>query len=257
MIKNKEELLKNPELARIVADITGDGHLQIQEWRHLTSYFSKNMEEIEAMKKRFYNLFSVEGKIYVDDSTSKKSPNSTRRYKIFFISKSVALFLKDIGTPVGNKTNVQFTIPDWILNGNDEMKSAYLRGLFDNEGSIFCRTPKRWQIGFKMAKNEKIIESGIFYMNQIRKLLSEFKIHCSPVRINKLNIRKDGSQSHSMLFNIEKSSFRNFLKYVGFDHPKKQDKLFLALGTCGKAANAVPCRGTDRGFESLQVLFFF
>ncbi len=31
----------------------------------------------------------------------------------------------------------------------------------------------------------------------------------------------------------------------------------ITLRVSGKAANAVPCRGTDRGFESLLALIFF
>ncbi|MBI2151662.1 hypothetical protein HYU21_02990 [Candidatus Woesearchaeota archaeon] len=224
-------LLKNHELARTVADITGDGHLQIKEWRYLTSFYSKNIEEIEAVKERFFRLFGVEERIYVDNSTSKRNPKSCKRYKLFIISKPVASFLRDIGTTVGNKTNQRFTIPDWIFNGSDEIRSAYLRGLFDNEGSIFCRNTlkPRWQIGFKMVKNENIVDSGIIYLDQIRELLSKFNIHCSPVRKHKLNIRKDGSQSIDLMFNIEKNSFRNFLKQVGFEHKDKQNKLLQSL----------------------------
>jgi intein/homing endonuclease len=139
MIKNKEKLLKNPILARIAADITGDGHLQIQDHRYMASFFSKHFEEINTINRRFYDLFNIKGIIYIDNSKSKLCKNNSKRYKIFFISKGVALFLRDIGVPVGNKTNNRFEIPKFVLNGNRKLKSAYLRGLFDNEGTIFCR----------------------------------------------------------------------------------------------------------------------
>ncbi len=225
--------MNKPTLARIVADITGDGHLQIQEWRHLVSFYSKNMEEIDAVKKRFYDLFGVEGRIYTDNR--RTNGKETLRYKLFFISKPVALFLRDVGMPVGNKTNIPFVVPGWIINGKPEIRSAYLQGLFDTEGSIFCRASKaRWQIGLKMAKNEAIIDDGTFYINQIRQMLADFNIHCSPVRKNKLNTRKDGSKSFELQFNIEKSSFRNFYKYVGFGNSKKHEKLIFALAPVTK-----------------------
>ncbi len=226
-----KHLLDNPQLAYIVAAITGDGHLQIQDWRHLISFFSKEVEEIETMKLLFQELFQLEGKMYIDDR--KKHKNPTRVYWVFFNSKPVALFLKGIGTPAGNKTNIPFSIPDWVMSGSLEIKGAYLRGLFDTEGTIFCRKTviPRWQIGFKMAKNEQIIDSGIAYLNQIRQLLAEFQIRCSPVRKTFLNIRKDGSKSFELLFNIERTSFGNFYKYVGFGQPKKQEKLLSALAT--------------------------
>ena len=132
---------------------------------------------------------------------------------------------------MGNKTNASFFVPNWIIHGADEIKSAYLQSLFDAEGSIFCRKSikPRWQIGFKMAKNEKIVNSGIKYLNQIRKMLSFFEIYCSPIRTHKLNLRKDSSKSFELQFNIERSSFRNFYKYVGFGNSKKQEKLICAL----------------------------
>ncbi len=224
-----EHQLNNPQLAYVVAAITGDGHLQIKEWRHLTSFFSKEIEEIESMKMRFNELFQLQGKMYIDDR--KKHKTKTRVYWLFFNSKSVALFLKDIGTPVGNKTNTPFSIPEWVLRGNAQIKGAYLRGLFDTEGSIFCRTINRWQMGFKMAKNEKILDSGMAYLDQIRKLLADFGVKCSPVRKGFLNTRKDGSRSFELLFNIELNSFGNFYKYVGFGHSKKHEKLVSALAT--------------------------
>lgn len=225
-----DKILENPTLARIVADITGDGHLQIQDWRYLVSFYSKEIEEIEAVKKRFRDLFNVEGRVYFDNRKTKGV--ETPRYKLFFISKPVATFLKDVGTPVGNKTNISFEIPEWVMNGRKEIKAAYLRGLFDCEGTIFCRTATpRWQIGFKMGKNVMILDSGINYINQIRAMLNQFGIRCSPARVFKLNVRKDGSQSYDIQFNIEKLSFKQFHQSVGFDNKSKRKKLIKALNT--------------------------
>ena len=123
--------LNNPQLAYVVAAITGDGHLQIKEWRHLISFFSKEIEDIEAMKICFQELFQLQGRMYIDDR--QKHKNKTKVYGIFFNSRPVALFLKEIGTPVGNKTNTPFSIPEWVLRGSPQIKGAYLRGLFDTE----------------------------------------------------------------------------------------------------------------------------
>lgn len=226
-----EDLLKNPQLAYVMAAITGDGHLQIKDWRYLISFASKEIEEIENMKSKFYELFQLPGKMYIDDR--KKHKTQTKVYWLFFCSKPLALFLKEIGMPVGNKTNIPFSIPSWVLQGDAQVRGAYLRGLFDTEGTIFCRrtVKPRWQIGFKMAKNEKIIDSGIAYLNQIRQLLADFQIKCSPIRKGFLNVRKDNSKSFELLFNIERNSFGNFYKYVGFGHTRKQEKLLSALNS--------------------------
>ncbi len=119
------------------------------------------------------------------------------------------------------------------MSGYDEIKGAYLRGLFDCEGYV-CRSNlktgmTRWQISIRMCKNEVLLSNGLFFMNQLRGLLLSFGIKSSPVRAEKENIRKDGSQSMSMRFDIEKSSFRKFYKYVGFHMKEKQMRLLSAL----------------------------
>jgi intein/homing endonuclease len=234
--KKSKDFLKTkltPELAEIVAIITGDGHLQIKQWRHLVSFYSKDLKEVSRVNDLFKKVFDIEGHIYKDNSYSKKTRGSTLRYKLFFISKPVTLLLNELGVSKGNKTNTPFQVPEWILNSPDEIKSAYLSGLFDCEGCVSCSKLKtgktRWQIKIHMCKNEILLSDGLFFMNQLRELLFSFGIKSSPVRTAKENIRKDGSQSISMQFDIEKSSFRNFYKYVGFHIREKQMRLLSAL----------------------------
>ena len=79
------KLVGSPELARIVADITGDGHLQLKDWRGLISFYSNNIEAINNLKEKFNELFDVKGHVYIDDRINK-------RYNLFFISKTLAHF---------------------------------------------------------------------------------------------------------------------------------------------------------------------
>lgn len=222
-----ESLLKNPDLARVVADVTTDGHLQIQDWRYLVSFYSNNIEDIKGFEYRVFRLFNLPCRVYIDYRQNTK-------YRIFLISKPVSLFLRDIGTLVGNKTNIPFEIPLWVRHGSNAVMSAYLQGLFDGEGSIHetrgkNNAPSRWRISFAMCKNENILDSGFLFMEQIRSLLLEFGIVSSPIRKRFMNKRKDGSLSYELVFTIEKSSFRNFYKFVGFLHPQKREKLYSAL----------------------------
>lgn len=226
-MENLKNLIGTPELARVVADLSSDGHLQIKRWRHLTSFYAKEIEEIKKFEQRIFHLFQEKSFIYPDKVG----------YKIFLTSKKIALFLKEVGVPVGNKTNIPFFIPDWVMNGSAEIKSAYLQGMYDGEGSIHSTPQKngknRWRINIEMYKNKDILDLGIKFMEQLRILLKEFGIKTSPVRTRKGNIRKDGSKSIGMLFDIESSSFSNFYKYVGFcvSHKKRRLESFLSRGT--------------------------
>lgn len=220
------KLIGSPELARIAADITGDGHLQLKDWRGLVSFYSKDFKEIMDLKGKFNKLFRVKGHVYLDNGANK-------RYKLFFISKPLAHFFEKIGVPKGNKTNLIYTVPSWILQGNKKVKAGYLKGLFTGEGYIYSTKLKnndiRWRIGIEQYKNEKIKESGKAYMDQLRTMLKDFEIKSSPVRFNGSNIRKDGTKSIGARFDIEKSNFGNFYKYIGFDNGEKQRKLLFAM----------------------------
>ncbi|MBN1645132.1 hypothetical protein JW851_03785 [Candidatus Woesearchaeota archaeon] len=222
-----KRLLGGPKLARIVADITTDGHLQLQDWRGLTSFYSKDAKVINESNKRFKDLFEIEGRIYIDTSYGRK------RYKIFFISKPLAEFLISVGVPKGNKTNRPFYVPDWVIKGNKKVKSAYLQGMFTAEGSIFPTRQKnnstRWRIGIEFYKWTKYKKEGKEFLNQIREMLAQFSIKCSPVRYGRTNLRKNGTKSVAIKLDIEKSSFRNFYKYITFDDSRKNQILQKVL----------------------------
>ena len=201
-----EQLLNNPELSRVVADLTSDGHLQVDNKRYVASFYSKDLQEIQVVKNRFYNLFGIKGKIHTDKRPVSNNLFPTIRYQLYVPSKKMCLFLKDIGTPIGNKTNNPFRVPNWVFKGSSELKSSYLRSMYDAEGSIFCGKDKRWQITFKMAKNQILLKEGIAFFEQIRTMLQIFDIKTSPVNYSKLNIRKDGSTSVYLRITIEHSS---------------------------------------------------
>jgi intein/homing endonuclease len=222
---------KNEELARLVALITCDGHLQLKEWRGLVSFYSNDIEELTKFNNIFKNLFNKEGRVYPDVS---KDPAGKRnlRYKLFFISKEIATFLNEIGVPKGNKTNVNFLIPSWITDGNSVIKKSYLQAVYDCEGCIYgtkIKNGMRWRISLEMYKNELLKQNGMDFLEQIRKMLSEFNVHSSSIRFKNGNLRKDGSNSVGLAFDIEKSSFGNFYKAINFDNVAKRIRLENAL----------------------------
>ncbi len=225
-IQKWNKFIGKSTLARIVADINADGHLQIQDWRYLVSFYSKHKNEILQYKKRMERLFGVRGRIYIDR-------RKHLRYKLFFISKELALFLITIGVVEGRKTDTIFFVPEWIKNGIKKIQSAYLRGLYDYEGCI--ETTKQangrpcWRISISQNKNENINENGRYYMEEIRKMINKFGIKTSPVRFNHKRLRKDGSVSIENRFDIEHSSFNKFYKHIGFDNKNKRERLLQSL----------------------------
>ena len=202
----------NSDVSRIVGELISDGHMQ-NDYRNLISFYSEHKYLIDSFSKRMNDVFNVSSWIYQD----KRSV----RYKLFINSKEVLIKLELLGVPSGNKTNQIFLVPDWIYSGSKNIKSNFLSAIFDCEGYIYKTTNKkngkiRWRIGIEYYKNEKYLDSAKLFMNQIREMLLDFGIISSPVRLKKGNIRKDGSKSIGVRFEIEMKSFKNFYKYINF-----------------------------------------
>ncbi|MFH0874607.1 MAG: hypothetical protein V1859_01630 [archaeon] len=77
-------MFKNDDVARIVALINSDGHLQTGR-RNLISFYSKESDEIDSAKNLVEKIFKINGKIYKDTRGN--------RYKLFFYSKAVQICL--------------------------------------------------------------------------------------------------------------------------------------------------------------------
>ncbi len=220
---------KTAELAEFVADITGDGHLQFNEHRGNIQFTSKNLFSIKNFRKLCKNLFDTDTKLM---KIKKDGKSFTLRYRTYFSSFAIASELVKLGVPFGNKTNKIFSIPNWILKGNSELKKAYLRAFYTCEGSVYCTKNKdklRWRIELEQYKNEKLKHRGKIFMNQIKHLLGDFDVITSPVRFGKKQKRKDGSSSIALKIDIEKSSFEKFANNIGFNDKFKTQKLLTAI----------------------------
>lgn len=222
---------KHPgELAYIVGLINGDGHLQIRK-DHSSgiSFHSKYLSEVEKLNKKFKSLFKVEGKIY--------HYNKDECYMLFFHSYDLAIFLQSIGVIEGKKTEQEYLVPEWIMNGDNKIKSSFLQGIYSAEGSI----PKfqddneiRYRIGLHQWKDSTLKENCKNYLNQIKHLVEEFGINCSNVNSDGKSKRKNGKTSYGFKFTFERHYFNKFNKHIGFGNKSKNGRLLKVLKAHGR-----------------------
>jgi len=210
-------------LAQIVAALTTDGHLQLDHRRGVASFYSKHLEDINYINYLFKSYFEVEGNVFRD------MRQGNERYKLFIPNKKISVYLKEKETPVGNKTKNCYFLPSWIKLGDSEIQRAYLRTIFDCEGSIFKRVEGRWRLTYTMHKQDSLKENGIFFLDEIRELLRRFNIETTPVRISRGNFRVDGSISLHLRFEVKRASLRNYSHFIGFRNKLKVERLKLAL----------------------------
>ncbi len=139
-------------LAEVLGILNGDGHLALKNYEVCVVISSFEKQYGEHIKNLFKNTFKLIPIIFQKESI----------LKIRIYSKELHKFLiKTYNLPKGNKIG-KLSIPHQIRSDFHLLK-AYLRGLFDTDGSIFLRRKKEPVIQITSADRE--------YLNQVNKAL--------------------------------------------------------------------------------------
>ena len=83
----------NEKIARVIAGLTADGHLQLDKRRGVISFYSKNHDEIDSFNTLFFELFGKKGNVFSDNRSGNL------RYKLFIASRCIAFKLSKIAVP--------------------------------------------------------------------------------------------------------------------------------------------------------------
>lgn len=217
-------------LAGIVADLTGDGHIR----RGLVQFISKDKCNTLNFKKRVESIFGVDGYI-------RPSPTTPGIWECVFGGNFLPRMLMLAGTPFGNKTSQDFSVPSWVMHGEDTIKSTYLRRLFDCEGSVNFQKRNRVRIRINMWKDADKIDNMIEYLEQVRLLLKEFGVNTTNVFIAGTRKYSNGRATKGVEFEAygtrkNMSSIVNYQRNIGFDYTDKQQRLKTYIGNL-----SVPC----------------
>ncbi|MFC1704766.1 LAGLIDADG family homing endonuclease [Nanoarchaeota archaeon] len=142
---------KSKELAELVGIILGDGNLHyFKKGKKIGSYMLRIAGDkrhdydylVNYVSNLIINLFGVRPKI--DERKSNEM-------LIIVHSKKLLEFLFSMGLKPGNKIKSKVSIPKWIFEDSDYLKSC-VRGLIDTDGCIYSLKPKYpnyYQISFK------------------------------------------------------------------------------------------------------------
>ena len=216
--------LKLVSILRLVGHVFGDGHLS---YGAAGSGFagkimaSGDPQDLESIASDIESLGFHVSPVYEGSSTSIIStPNGPRTisgtYDVISCT-SIALFtlLKALGVPAGRKSNQRYGVPGWIKDAPNWAKREYLASYFGSEldkprlvGATF-QPPT-----FEVSKREDLVESGIDFVMDIQRLLAEFDVEASGLRITKSVLRKDGTRSYKVRLSLS-STHRNLLKLYG------------------------------------------
>ncbi len=121
---------ESEQLAELLGIFFGDGHLS--EYQALVTTNSITDRQHAMFSKRLLGeLFNISATV-----TLKRDENTLN---VVACSKTLVNFLKDKGMPVGNKIHNGLSVPQWV-QARMEYRIAFLRGLFDTDGSLYVDT---------------------------------------------------------------------------------------------------------------------
>ena len=209
----------SPQLAGIVADLIGDGHLQDLPKGRL-DYCSNSMLELERFNDEIFSLFGIRGKARMCTTNAYGTMNLSVNNKV------LARAMKLIGVPCGAKVFAAFGIPAWIADDKENC-ARFMNRLFSCEGCV--DVPSRC-IEINMYKSQDIIKDGFAFFYQIKELLERHYgiVSTNPFLKGHFRPRKDGRVTRGVRLKIKrKDAVMRFQKYVGFDDVAKREKFLM------------------------------
>ena len=207
-------------------------------------YLTGNKDDLEDLKKEIDETYNLKCKIDEVISENNKIGDRIIKGKSYELdiqgegSHILGRLLVAAGAPRGDKTNLQFLVPNWVMKGNLWVKKLFLEVLLSNE----IQAPKLGSYGchfghacFRMVKTKEYEECHKKFLNQIRELLKEFGINTSEVKSDKARKeRRDGKISQPMYFHIlrNKLNLYKFYKQFSLIHSNKKQKIFDESAKC-------------------------
>ena len=165
------EIQDKEKIAELCGVITGDGWIQSNE---KACFIAGDPTE----DKEYYDLHLSK---IVSDTIKKVEPKEFPYWGVYGISiygKNNIKKLISFDLPKGSKT-LTAKIPNWIKKSDENIKRAFIRGLFDADGSISCQkdytkyanefnsnfhTKIRWKL---VSVSETLIDETLYELNKL------------------------------------------------------------------------------------------
>lgn len=195
LVNPKLPIMESPALYRIVAHMICDGSAPGNK----VPYYSNTCKELKEQFKEDLKIF---GELKVYERKLGATP--------------VVYFPKVITDILSHILDIRFTHPDHLpkqlFSSSLECKGAFLRALFDDEGTVSTA------LGLGMA-NQNII-------NEIKNLIESLGVKAGNSYLVKNRNWKD-----YFTFTIKRNYLEKFKERIGFTHPKKAMNLIFSINT--------------------------
>jgi intein/homing endonuclease len=196
------------ELAEFLGILFGDGYLNKYARNkyliEIAGHSEKDLEYHYFIRKYCEKFFNISPKLII------RKDQNTLYSRI--ISKNMFLFLRSAGMPKGKKTRL--SIPSWIKK-NSLYLNAFIRGVYDTDGSIILRKRKQNSISLKM-KSKTLV-------NEIKEALEQQGYFVAYNVEKRSDPRGFNSTTYCIRIN-RKVMIKRFMEEIGSSNPYKLKK---------------------------------
>lgn len=210
------------ELAEEAGIFAGDGSLNIYSRNHRIVIAGNRVEDAQYYKETVLPLL-----LRVYNASPKLVFWSEGTIGVYLTSRAIGSFKNRVlGFPLGPKKHIQ--VPPAILKSSKKMRAAFIRGLFDTDGTLY----------FEGKYGKKPYYSRIQITNTSKELVEQvFEMLTSMGFTPSVNIKNKRRKRWRLAYDIcirGKTATHKWFKDIGSSHEKTQLKyaLWKKLGWC-------------------------
>ncbi len=214
---------KLPYLLKIMGFVFGDGSMNFIGKRGdgIIHFSSKHLEDLEGIREDIKKIGYTPSRVY-------KRENDC--YSFYVNASSLVVLLYALGVPIGNKTLKKYNFPEWIFNCKLWQKRLFLASFFGAElRKPYPRKDRKALFTFptlEMAKDIKIKEDALKFLENIVKLLNEFGVETTITKRNSTHKRNDGAETVKYVLTIIGTSKNliNLWAKIGYEYNRERQE---------------------------------
>ncbi|MFH1638248.1 MAG: helix-turn-helix domain-containing protein [Candidatus Woesearchaeota archaeon] len=210
------------ECAYLVGKIMGDGHLA----KNFCCSFIGQKDSLEQIKRVITKIFDIDNnKVCL---TKRKAKGISYLLKINDVALGKLLHM--LGAPLGNKTKVEFLLPNWIRISN-VFKQRFLQAILEDELTSI-KLEKAYHSNypiFKLRKEGVLLSNLGIFLQELKLLLRDFNITTSEISKPRLT----SNNKYDLYFKLHrnKPNIINFAEKINFRFNKRKKN---SLNKCTK-----------------------
>lgn len=202
---------KDAVLASLVGHAIGDGHINSSD----SSFgYTNKCEELLNEVEEDVGKLPIRNIKVINNRRPNKTPT-------LVFSTMVGNILICAGAPAGNKITHCYELPEWIKNGSKEIKCAFIKSLFDDEGNVSNSRIVR----ITMSKRVDLVDNLEAFFRDIESILESLGVNNNTIRREK---EWEGKNGKTTAFTLQIFGFLNFQKFsenIQLSNTKKRDLL--------------------------------